>query len=124
MPQATFFDSTQSKPGKLLFSITIPGRLPSWNDILGMEQWARYKFKQELQKEFLSALRLSASDSSTLTTYAKNSMSIAADTLASYMETARLRRKLKSASGSVNQGKRSRPRLKSTSYKPEGPPPF
>ena len=42
------------KPGKLIFSLTVPGRLPSWNDILGMEQWARYKFKNSLAKDFLS----------------------------------------------------------------------
>lgn len=77
--------------------IEIPGRLPSWNDVLGMEEWARYRFKQQVQETFLCALRLSATDSSMKTTSAKNTMSIAADTLALYMTTARQQRALKSA---------------------------
>lgn len=80
-----------------LARITIPGRLPSWNDILGMEHWAREKFKKEIQDSFLSALRRSASDCSTTTTAVKSTMSIAADTLASYQATRLAERKLRQA---------------------------
>ena len=48
MPVQTSWLETPKAPGRLIFSMTIPGRLPSWNDILGMEQWARYDFKNEL----------------------------------------------------------------------------
>ena len=84
------------KPGKLIFSLTIPGRLPSWNDILGMEQWARYKFKKELADTFLSALRQHECDSLTKTTSAKNTtLTFSATLLAAHLETARQRRILK-----------------------------
>ena len=77
--------------------LTIPGPLPSWNDILGMEHWERAKVKSAIQEVFLSALRLSASDSSTKTTSVKNSMSIAADTLVSYQAMRQEKRRLRQA---------------------------
>lgn len=88
-------DSGAKLPGKLVFKLEIPGRLPSWNDVLGMEQWARYKFKNELQLAFLSELRAFDDGFSTKTTSVKSSMSIAADTLASYMEMNREKRRLR-----------------------------
>ena len=69
------------------FTLRVPGRLPSWNQICGMEHWGRAKLKKDIQAAFLSALRASACDSSTKITSAKNTMSIAADTLASYQAT-------------------------------------
>lgn len=81
---------------KMIFYLEVDGRLPSWNEILGMEQWARYKFKGALALDFLSALQRSAGDSSTKTTFAKNTMSICADTLARYLVTKQAERKLRS----------------------------
>ncbi len=78
---------------ELIVSLKIPGRLPSWNDILGMEFWARDKFKSQLQDDFLSALQQCATDCSTKTTPAKNIILTACDTLACYRETVRQRRK-------------------------------
>ena len=69
--------------------LIIPGRLPSWNTLLAMGHWQRAKFKTELQREFLSALQACGSDSSTQTTFARSTTSIAAATLASYLETTR-----------------------------------
>ena len=83
------------QPGELIFSVDLDGRLPSWNDLLGMEHWARHKLKQELQETFLSALRRSDPTSLTKITYAKNTTSTYAATLELFMETARLRRELK-----------------------------
>lgn len=80
---------------KLLLKLEIPGRLPSWNELLGMEHWQRYKLKAELQKDFLSALRACDDGFSMKTTCAKSITSIAADTLASYLEMSREKRKLK-----------------------------
>ena len=77
--------------------IVIPGRLPSWNEILGMEHWARDKFKKQIQADFLSALRRTASAYSTKTTSAKSTMSIAADTLVSYQATQQEKRALRRA---------------------------
>lgn len=87
----------ESPEGELILCLEIPGRLPSWNDLLGLEHWARYKFKKMLQETFLCELRRCASDSSTKTTSARNTMLIAADTLALFLETARQQRALKSA---------------------------
>lgn len=81
--------------------------VPSWNELLGMEHWARAKRKQEIQHAILYALRVSAADSSTRTTCAKNSLSMAADTLASYLVTPRAKPALKSVKGSPAKGKRS-----------------
>jgi len=84
--QASLFSEPMpTRPGKLIFEIEIPGRLPSWNDILGMEQWARYKFKRQLADVFLSALRASAAACSTKTTSVKNTMLTFADTLERYL---------------------------------------
>ena len=124
MPQATFFDSTQIKPGKLLFSITIPGRLSSWNDILGMEQWARYKFKQELADVFLYELRHTDTDSSTRTTFARSTMLTYADTLASYLAMRQAERRSKSAKKKLEAMSQKKPRSKSLKFVPSEPPPF
>lgn len=91
----------------LLVKLEIPGRLPSWNDLLGMEHWARYKFKSELSKRFLSVLRASGSASSTKTTSAKSTMSIYADTLELYLQTAQQKRALKLAKKKQEQAKPS-----------------
>lgn len=94
--QTTLFDSTPDLPPDAI-KVVIPGRLPSWNEILGMEHWARAKFKSDIQDAFLSELRRSAADSSTKTTSARNTMSIAADTLESYQATQRAKRALRQA---------------------------
>lgn len=93
--QATFFDETP-KPGKLIFRMVLPGLLPSWNEMLGMEHWARAKFKGGLADNFEFLLRRVAKDSSTTTTHVKNSMSIYCDTLVSFRATAAKRRALRS----------------------------
>ncbi len=82
---------------ELLVEFVIPGRVPSWNDILGMETWQRYKYKKELANAFLYELRRIANDCSTETTCASSTWSTYADTLQCYLETAQLRRKLKLA---------------------------
>jgi hypothetical protein len=91
------------------FVLTLPQRLPSWNAVLGQEHWARKKMKDQIQSDFLSALRATASDSLTRTTCAKNTMLIAADTLVSYRMMLRSKRALKSAK------KRSEAKKKSAS---------
>src|SRR5690606_29881105 len=77
--------------------LSVPGRLPSWNAILGMGHWQREKFKESIQLAFLSALRATGPASSMKTTTAKSTMSTAAVTLGFYMETVRQKRKLRSA---------------------------
>lgn len=83
--------------------------VPSWNEILGMEHWGRAKKKQAIQSAFLSALLASASDSSTRTTSARNTLSTAAATLASYLTTTRDQRESKRLSAKLSKGKRSTP---------------
>lgn len=100
-PVQSLFDSIAptplptETPGELLFSLEIDGRLPSWNEILGMEHWARDKFKSQLQEDFLFALRQSAAGCLTKTICARSTLLTAAATLESYRETVRLRRKLR-----------------------------
>ena len=94
--------STSPEP---IVRLELPIRLSSWNQILAMEHWARYKHKQELAKVFLSALRATAGGSSTLTTSARSTLSIYADTLESYLTTALNKRKLRSAKSRAKQKK-------------------
>lgn len=121
LQQPGFFDIQtgvgESQPGELLFQIEIPGRLPSWNEILGMQHWSRVRFKTDLQLEFLSALRASASDSLTKTTSAKSTTLIAADMLGSYMETIRQKRRLKSLKKRLEKVKGSSQESKSSDGK-------
>lgn len=95
MLQQAQFGEIPQVPKERIFVLEVPGRMPSWNEILGMEEWARYKYKQQVQENFLSALRVSAQDCSTKTTCAKNIWSIAADILASYRAMVLAKRKLK-----------------------------
>lgn len=96
MEQLTF-DPPEPKPGKLIFELTLPGRMPSWNEMLGMEHWARYKFKKELASNFLYALSRKERFSSTTTTVAKSStLTFSATHLAAYLATAEKRRELRS----------------------------
>lgn len=100
------------KEPKLILRLEVEGRLPSWNEILGMEHWQRYKVKSELAADFLSALRASEDASSTRIISVKNITSIFADTLERYLRTQREKRKLKSLkkkleakSGSTSESK-------------------
>jgi hypothetical protein len=121
MPVQLSFDATPEPPsGKLIFSLEVDGRLPSWNEILGMEQWARYKFKGKLANDFLFALRRSAADSSTKTTCARNTMLTFADTLARFLETKQAARKLKQRSKRLAAKSASLSALKSSLF--EKPP--
>ena len=80
-----------------IVTLTLKHRIPSWNEVLGMEQWTRMKLKEEIQCDFLCALRAFAADSSTKTTSAKNTLSIAAATLDSYRAMRLKQRALRSA---------------------------
>lgn len=86
-PQRTLFDLTPPPldKAKLIFRMELPGRLPSWNDILGMEEWARYQFKKQLAESFMFELRRSARDSSTKTISVRSTLSTCLDTLESYL---------------------------------------
>jgi len=109
MQQTSFFDSTP-KPGKLIFTLVVPGRLPSLNEILGMEAWGRYRFKKEISDAFLSSLRATAADSSTKIIWSQNTMSIYADTLESCLAmrlAARKSRSLKKKLALKNQSESS-----------------
>lgn len=105
--------------GTLIFRLEVDGRLPSWNEILGMEHWARYKFKNELAASFLSALQQSGTDSSMRITCAKNSMSTYADTLERYLVMKQVRRTSKRSKGKRAATKKSRSSSRSTNSAPE-----
>jgi hypothetical protein len=73
-------------------TIVVKHKVPSWNAILAFGHWQRAKLKKAIQDDFLSALRASADDSLMRTTSARSTMSIAADTLDSYLKTIQERR--------------------------------
>lgn len=81
--------------------------VPSWNEILRIDHWARSKRKAAIQTAFLSALQASASASSTRIICARNTSSTAAATLACYLMTPRTRSTLKSASAKPPKARRS-----------------
>ena len=110
MPPKHSFPKT---PPKLIFRLTIHERLPSWNQILGMDHWQRAKLKDGIQVRFLCALKAAAAVCSMKTTSAKNTMSIAADTLESYRMIIREKRRLKSAKKRLAQKTLNAQRLKS-----------
>lgn len=121
LSQQDIFGTTDSATppgiGKPFFSVTIPGRLPSWNAILGMEQWQRYQFKQDLADVFLSELKRSESGSSTKIICAANTTLTCSATLESYLRTRQELRKLKSAKKRSARRNPSASRSKSTSSK-------
>lgn len=117
-PQQTLFAETPPGKDPPSISFRVPGRLPSWNQILGLEHWARYQLKERIQVAFASALRASAKDFSMRTTSARNIMWTAADTLDSYRETLRAKRRLKLLSKKLSQEPKKKRSLKSGPVKP------
>lgn len=93
--QADLF-SNETRPEPLI-SFRVPGRLPSWNQILGLEHWARYQLKEKLAEDFLRELRAIEGDSSMRITSAKSTISTFADTLECYLKTRQELRKSRSA---------------------------
>jgi len=71
------------------------GRLPSWNDVLSLEPWALYKYKQDLENAMLSELRQSADGSSMRIICARSFLLTCSDTLARYREMRLAKRRLK-----------------------------
>ncbi len=93
MEQQLTWEAEKPKPGKLIFSLTVPGRLPSWNDILGMEHYSRHTLKKHLAKEFLSCLRATAADSSIKIICAPSTLLTYAATLESFLAMRLVQRK-------------------------------
>lgn len=80
---------------KLIFSLVVPGRLPSWNEVMRMHRWAQHSLTERTQQDFLSALLAIASASSTKTTCAKKQSLIAYGTLESCLAMRREQRELR-----------------------------
>lgn len=118
MNEQLTFDPPEKREGKLIFSLRVPGRLPSWNELLGMQHYARHRLKGRIAKDFLSALQACEPDSLTKTTCAKSTMLIYADTLAAYLRMTQAKRILKSASAKRIRAKVSTSGSKSFQSKP------
>jgi len=88
---------------KPVLRLEVMHQIPSWNAVLAMEHWGRQRLKKGIQFAFLSALRVSASDCSTKTTSAKNTLSIAAATLESYQLMLRRKRESKRANSKLKK---------------------
>lgn len=76
----------------------IPGRIPSWNALLGMTHWKRIRAKKEQQENFISALSLGVNDSATRTILASSGCSTVSDIVARLREMSRKKSTLKSRS--------------------------
>lgn len=100
--------------GTLIFRLEIDGKLPSLNELFGMEHWERKKFKDQLADAFLCALQQSESASSMRITSSQSSTSIYSATLESYRATKLIRRLSKRAKGKPVVTKKSRLSSKST----------
>ena len=96
---------TRNDAAEPTFFLELPSKLPSWNQVLAMHHWKRKKFKDDLAKEFLCALRASATDCSTKTTFAKNTMLTCADTLERCLTTRRIKSKSRSANAKLRKAK-------------------
>jgi len=73
-----------------------------------MNHWKRKKFKDQLAKEFLSALKASENGSSMRITCAKNTTSTYVDTLESYLAMKRTKQKLRQASARRKKAKKKK----------------
>jgi len=107
--------------GELVFELMVPGRLPSWNDILNMEEWARYHYKQELADVFESALLATADDCSMKTISAKNIWLTYAATLGRYRQMQQEKRKSRLLKKKLGIKKLNELKFKSTKSRGKAP---
>lgn len=96
-------------PRRLLLTLTVPGRLPSLNALLGMQHWARHKLKQEIARDFLSALRVLGSDCSMKITSSPSIIRTYVDTLESFLRTRLESAKSKRTKGRPKKARKSTP---------------
>src|SRR6478736_3048255 len=71
--------------------LRIPGRMPSWNAVLGLNHWRRLKLKHEQQDAFISALSLSENDSATRTICARSTCSTVSDIAVRFREMSQIK---------------------------------
>jgi hypothetical protein len=90
-----------------LLQLRIPGRLPSWNALLGMDHWARAKLKKSIQQDFISALSLSVNASSIPTILAKNGLSTVSDISVLFREMSQIKSHSKPAKGKRKRARKS-----------------
>lgn len=103
----------------LVLRLEMDGRLPSWNEILAMEHWARKKFKDQLAEDFSCVLRAYADGSLINPTCATSTMKIYSDTLRSCLMTRRASALAKSHKGKPAATRKKKSSSKSTSSAPK-----
>lgn len=91
----------------LVARFVVPIKLPTWNAVMRMRSYQQQAFKEATEQGFLFALQESSKSSMTMTTSARNSLSIAADTLDSFVTTTREKRRLKRASARRKKAKKN-----------------
>jgi hypothetical protein len=107
LPGYSGIDRTSKEPRTL-------SCVPSWNDVLSLEQWGQNKLKQSIQHAFLSALRACETGSSTTTTSASSTRSTLAGIAASCLVIHQRQRELKRANAKREKAKQSIPSSKSS----------
>lgn len=79
--------------------------VPSWNDMLALDEWGRRRLKEKIADVFLCELQACCTACATTTTSVKKSLSIYAATLACYRTTIRDKRKLRQSSARQKKAK-------------------
>jgi hypothetical protein len=95
-------------PGERVHLVLPDYKVESWNVVMRMHPGQLHKHTQTAQRAMLSALRASASGCSMMTTCAKSRLSIACDTLDSYLMTGRAKRASSRAKCNARRGKSGR----------------
>lgn len=93
--------------GTLILRLIVPGRLPSWNALLGMSHWQRLKEKKRHQREFISALSLSENASSIPIICARSGTLILSDIAELFKETSRTKSPSKRRKGKRVKARKS-----------------
>lgn len=82
--------------------------VPSWNDMLALDEWGRRRLKWKIADAFLYALR-ELESCSTKTTSVRKSASIFADTLAAYQMTVLVKRRSRQRNARQKKAKKITP---------------
>lgn len=96
----------------LILKLSVPGNLPSWNELLGKSHWERLKIKKRVQAEFLSALNLSENASSIPIICQKSGCSTVSDIAVLFEEMSRTRSNSRPPKGNAGKAKNPIPKYR------------
>lgn len=101
---------SMTNPRTLIFTLRIPGRMPSLNQLIGRASWtAHLKLKKTAQREFISALSLSVNASAIPIIASRSGISTLSGIVARLQAMSRTNSRLKSSSEKPPRAKKSTP---------------